>query len=71
MHHFRDESQALANIAFAKDVAIHYAQADGSWSERALSWQKNFNGYDLFSRTDNTFSTTEFVIRYTVNGETF
>ncbi len=61
----------VKNIAFAKDVAIHYAQADGTWSERTLSWQKNFTGYDLFSRTDNTFSTTEFVIRYTVSGQTF
>jgi hypothetical protein len=59
------------NIAFAKDVAIHYAQTDGTWSERTLSWEKNFTGYDLFSRSDNTFSTTEFVIRYTVSGQTF
>jgi hypothetical protein len=61
----------VKNIAFAKDVAIHYVQPDGTWVERPLSWQKNFTGYDLFTRTDNTFSTTEFVIRYTVSGQTF
>jgi hypothetical protein len=61
----------VKNIAFAKDVAIHYAQPDGAWAQRPLSWQKNFTGYDLFIRTDNTFSTTEFVIRYTVSGHTF
>ena len=39
----------VKNIAFAKDVAIHYAQADRTWSERALSWQKTFTGYHLFT----------------------
>jgi Carbohydrate/starch-binding module (family 21) len=61
----------VKNIAFAKQVAIHYAQPDGAWVEKPLSWQKAFTGYDLFTRTDNTFSTTEFVIRYTVSGQTF
>jgi hypothetical protein len=61
----------VKNIAFAKDVAIHYAQADQAWGQRPLSWQKTFTGYDLFIRTDNTFSTTEFVIRYTVSAQTF
>jgi hypothetical protein len=59
------------NIAFAKDVAIHYAQADGAWVERPLAWHKNYLHHDLFALTDNSFITTEFVIRYTVNGETF
>jgi hypothetical protein len=61
----------VKNIAFAKDVAIHYAQSDGAWVERPLSWQNNFSNYDLFALTDNSFVTTEFVLRYTVNGETF
>ena len=61
----------VKNIAFAKNVAIHYAQPDGVWVERPLAWQKNFLNYDLFALTDNSFITTEFVIRYTVNGETF
>lgn len=61
----------IKNIAFAKDVAIHYAQPDGAWVQRPLSWQKTLTGYDLFTRSDNTFSTTEFVIRYTVSAQTF
>lgn len=61
----------VKNIAFAKDVAVRYAQADGTWVERPLSWQTTFTGYDLFARSDNTFVTTEFVIRYTVSGQTF
>lgn len=61
----------VKNFAFAKEVVIHYAQADGAWVERPLAWQKTFSSYDLFALTDNSFITTEFVIRYTVNGETF
>jgi hypothetical protein len=61
----------VKNIAFAKNVAIHYAQPNGAWVERPLAWQNNFSNYDLFGLTDNSFITTEFVIRYTVNGETF
>lgn len=61
----------VKNIAFAKDVAVHYAQPDGTWVERALIWQKNFGAYDAFSRSDNTFVTTQFVIRYSVDGQTF
>jgi hypothetical protein len=61
----------VKNIAFAKQVAIHYAQSDGVWAGRPLAWQKSFTSYDLFALTDNSFVTTEFVIRYTVNGETF
>jgi hypothetical protein len=61
----------VKNMAFAKDVAIHYSQSDGTWVERPLAWQKNFPNYDLFALTDNSFVSTEFVLRYTVNGETF
>jgi hypothetical protein len=31
----------VKNIAFAKDAAIHYTQADGIWVERPLECQKN------------------------------
>jgi hypothetical protein len=61
----------VQNLAFAKDVALHYTQPDGTWVERALNWQKNFGAYDVFGRSDNTFVTTQFVLRYTANGETF
>jgi Carbohydrate/starch-binding module (family 21) len=61
----------IKNVAFAKDVALHYAQDDGTWVETPLTWQKNFGSYDVFGRSDSTFVTTQFVIRYTVNGQTF
>jgi hypothetical protein len=66
-----DITAKVRNIAFAKDVAIHYAQPDGTWVERPLTWQKNYGSYDVFSRSDNTFVTTRFVIRYSVDGQTF
>lgn len=61
----------VKNIAFAKDVALHYLQSDGTWVERALTRQKSFDGYDVFALSDNTFIITQFVIRYTVDGQTF
>ena len=61
----------VQNIAFSKDVAVYYAQANGTWVGRALTWQKNFGDYDVFARNDNTFVSTEFVIRYSVNNQTF
>lgn len=64
-------SAKVKNIAFAKDVVLHYAQPDGTWVERPLTWQKNFGAYDTFSLSDSTFVTTEFVIRYAVDGQTF
>jgi hypothetical protein len=64
-------SAKVKNIAFQKDAAIHYAQSDGTWTEKPLIWKKNFGDYDLFSRADDTFATSQFVIRYSVPGETF
>ncbi len=61
----------VKNVAFAKDVAVRYVLPTGSWDERPLAWEKNFTDYDLLARSDNSFSTTEFVFRYTVNGQTF
>jgi hypothetical protein len=60
----------VQNIAFAKNVVLHYSQS-GVWTEKPLTWQKNFATYDLFTRSDNTFVTTDFVIRYSVDGQTF
>jgi hypothetical protein len=61
----------VKNIAFAKDVALHHEQSDGTWTEKTLIWQKNFAAYDVFALSDNTFVTTQFVIRYSVDGQTF
>jgi hypothetical protein len=64
-------SVKVANIAFHKDVALHYQQQDGSWTEQGLIWQDHFGDYDLFGGNFNDRITTQFVIRYSVNGETF
>ncbi|MDD5463433.1 MAG: hypothetical protein PHG00_17775 [Methylococcales bacterium] len=64
-------SAKVANIAFHKDVALHFQQPDGSWVERNLDWQKNFGDYDLFSGNFNNNVTTQFVIHYTVDGRIF
>jgi Carbohydrate/starch-binding module (family 21) len=61
----------VKNIAFAKDVALHYAQSDGIWIERALIWQETFGAYDLFGLSDNSFVMTQFVIGYSVDGQTY
>jgi Carbohydrate/starch-binding module (family 21) len=61
----------VANIAFQKDVALHYQKADGSWAERSLTFQNNFGDYDLFTANFNDLVTTQFVIRYSANGRTF
>src|SRR6266567_4259852 len=61
----------VKNIASSKDVALRYKQSDGTWTERPLGLQKHFGDYDVFARDDNTFNTTEFVIRYSTAGQTF
>ncbi|GFO55853.1 hypothetical protein GMSM_28600 [Geomonas sp. Red276] len=61
----------VENLAFAKDVALHYQQQDGTWSEAPLSWQKNFNDYDDFILNDDQFYISRFALRYSVDGETF
>jgi len=64
-------SAKVANIAFQKDVALHYRQPDGTWAERALTWQANYGDYDLFGRNFNDIVTTEFALRYAAGGQTF
>ena len=64
-------SVKVANIAFQKDVALHYRQPNGTWTERALNWQSNSGDYDLFGGNFSDIVTTEFVIRYAAGGQTF
>jgi len=61
----------VQNLAFAKDVALHYAQPDGTWAEKPLDWRADFGNYDLFQLKDSSFVTNQFVVRYTVDGQTF
>ncbi|PSB30259.1 carbohydrate-binding protein [Stenomitos frigidus] len=64
-------SVKVANIAFNKEVALHYQQPNGAWTERSLTFQANFGNYDLFTASFNDLVTTQFVIRYSVDGQTF
>ena len=64
-------SAKAKNIAFIKEVALHYQQANGTWTEKLLAWNMNFGDYDLFSLGDNTFDTTTFVLRYSAAGQIF
>jgi hypothetical protein len=64
-------SVKVANIAFQKDVALHYQKSDNSWVERSLVFQANFGDYDLFEANFNDLVTTQFVIRYSIDGQTF
>lgn len=64
-------SAKVANIAFQKDVALHYRQSDGTWSERGLGWLDNFGDYDLFGGNFSDIVTSEFVVRYFVDGQTY
>jgi hypothetical protein len=64
-------SVKVENIATVKDVAIHYQQTDGTWTDATLITQKHFGDYDLFFENFSTFETNQFVIRYFVNGQTF
>ncbi|MCM0084414.1 CBM21 domain-containing protein [Geomonas sp. Red32] len=61
----------VENLAFAKDVALHYQQQNGTWSEVPLTWQKNFNDYDNFILNDDQIYIKRFALRYSVDGVTF
>jgi hypothetical protein len=59
----------VQNIALSKDVALHYNDL-GIWTEAALSWNAHFGDYDLFSISKPAL-VEEFVLRYSVGGQTF
>lgn len=59
----------VQNLGFAKDVALRYNNF-GNWTEDSLSWKANFGDYDLFSVNEPKL-VEEFVVRYSVNGQTF
>jgi hypothetical protein len=68
---FASISVKVQNLAFAKDVAIHYTPDGVTWKDHPLSWTApTFGNYDLFTGTVNE-EVEQFVIRYSVNGQTF
>jgi hypothetical protein len=68
---FAPISVKVQNLAFAKDVAVHYTPDNVTWKNHSLSWTApTFGNYDLFTGTVNE-EVEQFVIRYSVNGQTF
>jgi Carbohydrate/starch-binding module (family 21) len=61
----------VQNLAFAKDVAVHYTPDNVTWKDMPLAFvAPSFGNYDLFGDTVNE-QVEQFVIRYSVNGQTF
>jgi len=68
---FAPISVKVQNLTFAKDVAIRYTPDNLTWKDHPLSWTApTFGDYDLFEGTVNE-EVEQFVIRYSVNGQTF
>jgi len=64
-------SVKVQNLAFAKDVAVHYTPDNVNWKDSPLPWNSpSFGNYDIFAGTVNE-QVEQFVIRYSVNGQTF
>jgi hypothetical protein len=67
---FAPISVKVKNIAFAKDVAVHYTPDGNVWKDFPLAFSSHFGDYDIFSGTVNE-QVTQFVIRYFASGATF
>jgi hypothetical protein len=60
----------VKNIAFTKDVAVHYTPDGVTWKAQLLSFTSHFGDYDVFGRTVNE-QVSQFVTRYSVAGGTY
>jgi hypothetical protein len=67
---FAPISVKVKNIAFSKDVAVHYTPDGSTWKDFPLAFSSHFGDYDIFNGTINE-QVAQFVIRYSVSGETF
>jgi|SRR5919106_1080828 hypothetical protein len=63
-------SVKVKNIGFSKHVAIHYTVDGYTWKDLPLAFSSHFGDYDIFNGTVNE-RVAQFVIRYSVGGETF
>ncbi len=66
----------VKNIAYVKDVQVHYkARFSSVWRDARLAWKDNYGNYDVFSlEPPPDFGTNpfvEFAIRYASGGETY
>jgi hypothetical protein len=63
-------SVKVKNIAFSKDVVIHYTPDGNTWKDFSLAFSSHFGDYDIFTGTVNE-QVAQFVIRYSASRETF
>lgn len=63
-------SVKVQNIAFSKDVVVHYTPDGTNWKDFPLGFSSPFGDYDIFRGTVNE-GIDQFVIRYSVSGRTF
>lgn len=63
-------SVKVKNIAFSKDVTIHYTTDGTNWKDASLAFSTHFDDYDIFGGSVNE-QITQFVLRYAANGQLF
>jgi hypothetical protein len=74
LHSYLNVGVKVKNVAYAKDVRIHYREA-GTWNDRPLAWRANYGNYDAFTLDPaldfggNPF--VEFAISFAANGATY
>ena len=66
---FADVTVKVRNIAFAKDVEVHFTPDNVTWKDFAVPHSFFAGDHDLFEGTVNE-QVEQLVIRYTANGET-
>ena len=67
---FAPISVKVKNIAFSKNVTVHYTTDNHTWKDFPLAFSLHFGNYDIFNGEVNE-QVRQFVIRYSVNSETF
>src|SRR5215207_3959605 len=63
-------SAKVKNIAFAKEVSVHYTPNGVTWKDYLLKFSSHFGDYDLFNGTMKE-QVSRFAIRYTAGGGTY
>jgi hypothetical protein len=61
------------NLAYTKDVVLHYRAGSGQWQQLTLPWTESRGDHDIFSSDQLNIREVlpEFAISYTVNGYTY
>ncbi|MHA7055927.1 hypothetical protein ACWGOQ_0001810 [Aquimarina sp. M1] len=65
----------VKNLAYQKEVAIHHLMNDGNWIDIPLAYEQSIgNDEEIWVgevTPDSEVYSTDFVVKYTVNGETY